>query len=96
MHSDVARLVEAGRISEPVAARLDQLAPGNFCVHKSFGAGKVIEWDLPGKRVVIDFEKSSGQEMGLQFAIQKTEWIDSDDFRAKRIEQLEELRALSK
>lgn len=96
MHSDVARLVEAGRISEPVAARLNQLAPGNFCVHKSFGAGKVIEWDLPGKRVIIDFEKSSGQEMGLQFAIQKTEWIDADDFRAKRIEQLEELRALSK
>ena len=96
MHSDVARLVEAGRISEPVAARLNQLAPGNFCVHKSFGAGKVIDWDLPAKRVTIDFEKSPGQGMELQFAIQRTEWIDAGDFRAKRIEQLEELRALSK
>jgi transcription elongation GreA/GreB family factor len=96
MHPDVARLVDAGRIPKPLGERLSQLAPGNFCIHKSFGAGKVTDWDLPGKRVVIDFEKSAAQAMELQFAIQKTEWIPADDFRAKKIEQLEELRALSK
>ncbi len=96
MHPDVAKLVEAGRIPKPVGERLSQLAPGNFCIHKSFGAGKVTDWDLPGKKVTIDFEKSTGQTMELQFAFQKTEWIGPDDFRAKKIEQLEELRALSK
>jgi transcription elongation GreA/GreB family factor len=96
MHPDVAKLVEAGRIPKPVGERLSQLAPGNFCVHKSFGAGKVIDWDLPGKKVTIDFEKSTGQAMELQFAFQKTEWIPADDFRAKKIEQLEELRGLVK
>jgi transcription elongation GreA/GreB family factor len=96
MHPDVAKLVEAGRITNPVGERLSQLAPGNFCIHKSFGAGKVIDWDLPAKKVTIDFEKSAGQTMELQFAFQKTEWIGNDDFRAKKIEQLEELRSLSK
>ncbi len=96
MHPDVAKLVEAGRIPKPVGERLSQLAPGNFCIHKSFGAGKVIDWDLPAKKVTIDFEKSTGQAMELQFAFQKTEWIPADDFRAKKIEQLEELRTLSK
>jgi transcription elongation GreA/GreB family factor len=96
MHPDVAKLVEAGRIPQAVGERLSQLAPGNFCLHKSFGAGKVVDWDLPGKKVVIDFEKSTGQAMELQFAFQKTEWIPADDFRAKKIEQLEELRTLSK
>jgi transcription elongation GreA/GreB family factor len=96
MHPDVAKLVEAGRIPKPVGERLSQLAPGNFCIHKSFGAGKVIDWDLPAKKVTIDFEKSAGQSMELQFAFQKTEWIGSDDFRAKKIEQLEELWTLSK
>lgn len=95
MHPDVAKLVEAGRIPKPVGERLSQLAPGNFCLHKSFGAGKVVDWDLPGKKVTIDFERSSGQAMELQFAFQKTEWIPSDDFRAKKIEQLEELRSLA-
>jgi transcription elongation GreA/GreB family factor len=96
MHPDVAKLVEAGRIPKPVGERLSQLAPGNFCLHKSFGAGKVTEWDLPAKKVTIDFEKSAGQAMELQFAFQKTEWIGPEDFRAKKIEQLEELRKLSK
>ena len=96
MHPDVAKLVEAGRIPKPVGERLSQLAPGNFCVHKSFGAGKVIDWDLPAKKVTIDFEKSVGQTMELQFAFQKTEWIGPEDFRAKKIEQVEELRTLSK
>ncbi len=96
MHPDVAKLVEAGRIPKTVGERLSQLAPGKFCVHKSFGAGKVIDWDLPAKKVTIDFEKSTGQVMELQFAFQKTEFIPDDDFRAKKIEQIEELRALSK
>ena len=96
MHPEVAKLVEAGRIPNPVGERLSQLAPGNFCIHKSFGAGKVVAWDLPGKKVTIDFEKSSGQTMELQFAFQKTEWIGPDDFRAKKIEKIEELRGLVK
>ena len=96
MHPDVAKLVEAGRIPKPVGERLSQLAPGNFCIHKSFGAGKVTDWDLPAKKVTIDFEKSAGQTMELQFAFQKTEWIGPEDFRAKKIEQIEELRSLTK
>ena len=96
MHSDVARLVEAGRIPKQVGERLTQLAPGNFCIHKSFGAGKILEWDLPAKRVVIDFEKNSNQTMDLQFAIQRTEWIPEDDFRAKKISEIETLRELAK
>lgn len=95
MHPDVAKLVEAGRIPEPVGKRLSQLAPGNFCIHKSFGAGKVVAWDLPGKKVTIDFEKSTGQSMELQFAFNKTEWIPEDDFRAKKIDQIEHLRELA-
>ncbi|MFD0893823.1 GreA/GreB family elongation factor [Luteolibacter ambystomatis] len=96
MHPDVAKLVEAGRIPKPVGERLTQLSPGNFCVHKSWGAGKVVDWDLPSKKVVIDFERSAAQTMELQFAFQKTEWIPAEDFRAKKVEQLEELRALAK
>lgn len=96
MHPDVAKLVEAGRVPKPVGERLSQLAPGNFCLHKSWGAGKIVDWDLPGKKVVIDFERSAGQTMELQFAFQKTEWIPAEDFRAKKVEQIEELRLLAK
>jgi transcription elongation GreA/GreB family factor len=96
MHPDVAKLVEAGKIPKPVGERLNQLSPGNFCLHKSFGAGKIIDWDFGSKKITVDFERSSGQEMDLQFAMQKTEWIAPDDFRAVKIEQIEELRKLAK
>ena len=96
MHPDVEKLVEAGRIPQPVGERLSQLSPGNFCLHKSFGAGKIIDWDLSTKKITVDFENSTGQEMDLQFAMQKTEWIAEDDFRAVKIEQVEELRKLAK
>jgi transcription elongation GreA/GreB family factor len=96
MHPDVEKLVEAGKIPKPVGERLSQLSPGNFCLHKSFGAGKITAWDFGGKKITVDFERSSGQEMDLQFAMQKTEWIAPDDFRAVKIEQIEELRKLAK
>ncbi len=96
MHPDVEKLVKAGKLPEAVGNRLSQLAPGNFCLHKSFGAGKIVDWDFGSKKITVDFQNSSGQEMDLQFAMQKTEWIALDDFRAVKIEQIEQLRELAK
>lgn len=95
MHPDVARLLETGRIQKPVAERLDQLSPGKFCLHKAWGAGKVVAWDLISRKVTIDFEQNSDQVMDLQFALQKTEPLAADDFRARKVEEIEELRAIS-
>jgi transcription elongation GreA/GreB family factor len=95
VHPDVRKLIDAGRIPPAVGEKLTKVSPGSFCLHKSFGAGKVVSWDLAAKRVVIDFEKSPGQEMDLAFAMQRTEWIPADDFRARKIEETEVLRSLS-
>ncbi len=96
MHPDVAKLVEAGRISQEVGERLSQLAPGKFCLHKNWGAGKVKSWDFQGGKIMIDFEQNEGQEMGLKFAIQKTEVLDESHFRAQKLESMGELRGLVK
>ena len=96
MHPDVAKLVEAGRITEPVGNRLSELAPESFCLHKSWGAGRVTEWDLFGGKVTIDFERArEPQTMGLKLAIQKTETLEENDFRAERVAKLGELRELA-
>ncbi len=96
MHPDVAKLVEAGRISKEVGERLSQLAPGKFCLHKNWGAGKVKSWDIQAGKLVIDFEQNENQEMGLKFALQKTEVLDEDHFRAQKLESMGELRGLVK
>ena len=92
MHPDVAKLVESGRIPEAVGKRISQLAPGRFCLHKSWGSGKVTDWDLFGGKVTIDFERESARVMGLKLALDKTEPIEADDFRAQKIEQIEPRR----
>ena len=92
MHPDVAKLVESGRIPQNVGERLSQLAPGSFCLHKSWGSGKVAEWDLFGGKVTIDFEREPGRVMGLKLALEKTEALEAEDFRAQKIEKIEELR----
>jgi len=76
MHPDVDKLVQAGRISQEVGNRLSELAPGKFCLHKNWGAGKIVSWELAAGKLVIDFEQHEGKEMGLKFAIQKTEPLD--------------------
>ena len=94
MHPDVAKLVEAGRIPQAVGERLSEIAPENFCSHKTWGAGKVESWDLPAGKVVINFEKQPHQEMALQFALQKTEPLDPEHFSARKLENIGELRKL--
>ncbi|MFY7819137.1 MAG: GreA/GreB family elongation factor [Akkermansiaceae bacterium] len=96
MHPEVAKLVEAGRINAAVGERLSQVAPGSYLLSKSWGAGKVVSWSLRDKKVIVDFAEKSAQEMDLQFVLQKTEPLQADDFRAKKIEQIEELRHLAK
>lgn len=95
MHPDVEKLVEAGRIPQAVGERLSQLAPGCFCLHKSWGSGKVTGWDLFGGKVTIDFERESDRVMGLKLALEKTEPLEADDFRAHKIEKIDELRELA-
>jgi len=94
MHPDVAKLVEAGRITEAVGERLSKIAPGSFRIHKGFGGGVVTNWDLFNGKVTIDFERAKGKEMGLKLALEKTEAVEADDVRAQKVNQLDELKAL--
>lgn len=96
MHPDLEKLLEAGRITPAIAERLDEVSPGRFRLHKALGAGKVIAWDLPSKKVTIDFEKADGRQMDLQFAVQKTTALESSDFRARKVEEMETLKELAK
>lgn len=95
MHPDVAKLVEAGRITAPVGEKLSKIAPGSYRIHKGFGGGVVTEWDLFNGKVVIDFEEEKGKVMGLKLALEKTEGVEANDVRAQKVSQLDELKELA-
>ena len=94
MHPDVAKLVEAGRITEAVGEKLSKIAPGSFRIHKGYGGGVVKDWDLFNGKVTLDFEEEKGKVMGLKLALEKTEPVEAGDLRAQKVSQLGELKEM--
>ncbi len=95
MNPEVQNIVAAGKLSATDGKKLSQLEPGIFCLHKSWGVGKIAEWDLLGDRLLIDFEGKPGHPMKLVFAIGSLEVIPADHFLARRLGDLHALKAMA-
>ncbi|HYF33931.1 MAG TPA: GreA/GreB family elongation factor [Prosthecobacter sp.] len=96
MNSEVQKLVSAGKLSTADGAKLSKLEPGTFCVHKSWGVGRITEWDLVGDRVVLDFEGKPGHALKLGFAIGSLEVLPEEHFLTKRLNDLPGLQTMAK
>lgn len=96
MSPEVEKLVNAGKLSRADGEKLSNLPVGAFCQHKSWGAGRIAEWDLLGDRVVIDFEGKPGHPMKLGFAAGSLEPLASDHILARRVGDLPALQSMAK
>ncbi len=92
MHPDLEKLLSRGKIDSATAEQLDLLTPGTYCRHKSWGAGKVVDWDRLNVKVVVDFEDKAGHELGMKFAGLSLTPIEEDSFLGKRLSCVEELQ----
>ena len=68
MDAELEKLIESGKLSSKAAEKLDHLKPGTFCLHKSWGFGRVAEWNLLLNQIVIDFAGKKAHPMQLQYA----------------------------
>ena len=68
MDAELQKLVDAGKLTIADASQLDQLKPGAFCLHKSWGFGRVADWNLLLNQILIDFEKKKAHPMQLHYA----------------------------
>ena len=55
MDAELEKLVESGKLTARGADQLEKLKPGAFCLHKSWGFGRVAEWNLLLNQILIDF-----------------------------------------
>lgn len=95
MHPDLEKLVQREKIDRATAQQLELLPPGTFCHHKSWGVGKIADWDRLGVKVVVDFETKQGHELGMKFAAMSLTPISEDSFLGKRFTATDELKALA-
>lgn len=96
MNPEVQNLVAAGRLSAADAEKLSQLEPGTFVLHKSWGVGRIAEWDLIGDRLLIDFEGKPGHALKLGFAITSLEILPAEHLLSRRLTDLDSLKAMAK
>ncbi len=96
MHPDLEKLVSRGKIDHDTGTKLDAVPPGTFCLHQSWGAGKVVEWDRLNLKVIVDFEDKPGHALGMKFAAKSLKAVGDESFIAKRHSALEELQATAK
>ncbi|HEY6069897.1 MAG TPA: hypothetical protein VIU85_00885, partial [Chthoniobacterales bacterium] len=96
MDAELEKLVEAGKLTSKAAETLDSLKPGTFCLHKSWGFGRVAEWNLLLNQILIDFIGKKGHAMQLQYAAENLAVIPSEHFLARKASDLAGVRKLAK
>jgi len=96
MNPEAQNLVAAGKLSPADAEKLSQLEPGTFVLHKSWGVGRVAEWDLIGDRLIIDFEGKPGHGLKVSFALSSLEVLPPDHLLSRRLSELDVLKTMAK
>lgn len=96
MNAELEKLVEAGKLTSKAAERLDALKPGTFCLHKSWGFGRVAGWNLLLNQILIDFTGKKAHPMQLEYAAENLTLIPAEHFLARKASDLAATRKLAK
>ncbi|PYK87361.1 MAG: hypothetical protein DMF47_03520 [Verrucomicrobia bacterium] len=96
MDPELEKLVESGKLTAKAADQLDKLKPGAFCLHKSWGFGRVAEWNLLLNQIVIDFAGKKSHPMQLQYAADNLTVIPAEHFLARKASDLMSIKKLAK
>jgi transcription elongation GreA/GreB family factor len=96
MTDELAQAVDSGALDKKTADRLARLTPGSYCTHKSWGFGRVAEWNLIAGQVLIDFKTKKNHPMQAVYAAETLTPIPEDHILAQRETNPESLRELAK
>ena len=96
MDAELEKLVESGKLTAKAAEQLEQLRPGSFCLHKSWGFGQVAEWNLLLNQIVIDFKSKLKHPMQLGYAAENLIPIPPKHFLARKVNEPDAIKVLLK
>src|SRR5256885_9571829 len=96
MDAELQKLVEAGKLTSQGAEQLEKLKPGTFCLHKSWGFGRVSEWNLLLNQIVIDFASKKSHPMQTQYAAENLTPLAPEHFLARKATDLASIKNLAR
>lgn len=79
-------------------AKLEAMAPGNYCLHRSWGFGKIVDFDEAAAKIIIDFEDDgkTGHAMGIAFCVDKLDVLKPNDILVRSRTEPEVVEAMIK
>ena len=95
MKDEFEKLVAAGKLSRQHVEPLVHLTQSGYCMHRSWGFGKITTVDTVFARFTIDFQTKAGHTMDLSFAAESLKPIPSDHILARKISDIQSLRQMA-
>jgi len=95
MREEFEKLAAAGKIEGRHVEPLTKLATGGFCMHRSWGFGRIKTVDTVFARFTIDFPGKPGHTMDLAFAAESLKPIAKEHILARKTADLEGLRQMA-
>lgn len=95
MREEFEKIAAAGKIEGRQVELLLHLTNSGFCMHRSWGFGRIKTVDTVFARFTIDFPNKPGHTMDLAFAAESLKPIPKDHILARKASDLEGLRQMA-
>jgi transcription elongation GreA/GreB family factor len=95
MREELEKLAAAGKISRAQIDPLLEVGTHGFVSHRSWGVGKIANWDWLFSKVVIDFQNRAGHSMDLAFAADSLKALPIDHILSRKFTELPKLREMA-
>ena len=95
MREEFEKMASAGKLERQHIEALVELTSSGFCMHRSWGFGRIKTVDTVFARFTIDFPNKAGHTMDLAFAAESLRPIPKDHVLARKAADLEALRQMA-
>src|SRR6266404_5520246 len=95
MREEFEKMAAAGKLERQHIESLVQLTTSGFCMHRSWGFGRIKTVDTVFARFTIDFPNKPGHTMDLAFEAESLKPIPKEHILARKASDLEGLRQMA-
>lgn len=95
MREEFEKLVATGKLNRHHVEPLVTLMQSGYCMHRSWGFGKITTVDTVFARFTIDFQSKAGHTMDLAFAAESLKPIPGEHILARKMADIESLRQMA-
>ncbi len=78
--------------NERIRLKLQSMVEGAYCMHQTWGLGKIKGYNPETKKLIIDFPAKRGQEMDPLFCVKKLEILNNNDLLVQFYNNPEDIR----